>query len=223
MSKKIDHAGYDNPYLNAKAEWLERYGDYISQKRNWQIIASLCLCITLISVLYLGYMGTQNKLIPYIIEVDKLGNTAKIGIVENSNLKNQNVVKYSLNTFIYSWRTIWGNAETQRKFILDAYTYLKPQSTAFFQTNDYYKSNNPFERGTKEKVDVKIKSIVPQNINTWQVEWEETSKNLLGEKLTITNYKGLFQIEQIIPTTEEQIRKNPLGIFVTDLNYAKIL
>ncbi|MPN18488.1 hypothetical protein SDC9_165848 [bioreactor metagenome] len=168
-------------------------------------------------------MGTKNKLIPYIIEVDKLGNTAKVGIVESSNLKNQNVVKYSLNTFIYSWRTIWGNAETQRKFILDAYTYLKPQSTAFFQTNDYYKSNNPFERGTKEKVDVKIKSIVPQNINTWQVEWEEISKNLLGEKLTITNYKGLFQIEQIIPTTEEQIRKNPLGIFVTDLNYAKIL
>ncbi len=223
MAKKIDHEGYDNPYLNAKAEWLERYGDYIRQKRNWQIIASLCLCIALISVLYLGYMGTQNKLIPYIIEVDKLGNTAKVGIVESTDLKNQNVVKYSLNTFIYSWRTIWGNADTQRKFILDAYTYLKPQSTAFFQTNDFYKSNNPFERGTKEKVDVKIKSIVPQNISTWQVEWEEISKNLLGEKLTITNYKGLFQIEQIVPTTEEQIRRNPLGIFIVDLNYAKIL
>lgn len=223
MAKKINHEGYDNPYLNAKAEWLERYGDYIRQKRNWQIIASLCLCIALISVLYLGYMGTQNKLIPYIIEVDKLGNTAKVGIVESTDLKNQNVVKYSLNTFIYSWRTIWGNADTQRKFILDAYTYLKPQSTAFFQTNDFYKSNNPFERGTKEKVDVKIKSIVPQNISTWQVEWEEISKNLLGEKLTITNYKGLFQIEQIVPTTEEQIRRNPLGIFIVDLNYAKIL
>ncbi|EAH5483547.1 conjugal transfer protein TrbF, partial [Campylobacter jejuni] len=25
------------------------------------------------------------------------------------------------------------------------------------------------------------------------------------------------------PTTEEQILKNPLGIFITDLNFAKIL
>lgn len=31
MSKKIDET---NPYLDAKREWLERYGNYISQKRN---------------------------------------------------------------------------------------------------------------------------------------------------------------------------------------------
>ncbi|EFU2417059.1 conjugal transfer protein TrbF, partial [Campylobacter jejuni] len=30
-------------------------------------------------------------------------------------------------------------------------------------------------------------------------------------------------IKQIVPTTEEQILKNPLGIFITDLNFAKIL
>ena len=73
---------YDNnPYLNAKAEWLERYGDYIRQKRNWQIVAFICLVIAFVSVLYVGYMGTQNKLIPYVIEVDKLGNTAQVGIV----------------------------------------------------------------------------------------------------------------------------------------------
>ncbi|PCG29164.1 conjugal transfer protein TrbF, partial [Escherichia coli] len=29
----------NNPYLNAKTEWLERYGDYISRARNWQIVA----------------------------------------------------------------------------------------------------------------------------------------------------------------------------------------
>lgn len=217
--KKIDNT----PYLNARTEWLERYGDYIAQKRNWQIVAFLCLTITFVSVLYLGYMGTQNKLIPYIVEVDKLGNTARVGIVQNTDLKNQNVVKYSMNTFIYSWRTIWGNPETQRKFVLDAYSYLKPQSPAYLQTNDYYKNNNPFEKGQREKVVVKVKSIVPQNLNTWQVEWEELTKNLNEEKLSNITYKGLFQIEQIVPTTEEEIRKNPLGIFIVDFNYAKIL
>ena len=212
-----------NPYLNAKTEWLERYGDYISQRRNWQIIAFLSLIIAFVCILFLGYTSTQSKLIPYVIEVDKLGNTGKVGIVQNIALKNPNVIKYSLNTFVYSWRSIWGNVETQKKFIFDAYAYLEPNSKAYGFINDYFKQNNQFEKSATENVRVKIKSIVPQNADTWQVEWEETSSNLGEEKISEVTYRGFFQIKQITPTTEEQILKNPLGIFITDLNFAKIL
>lgn len=212
-----------NPYLNAKTEWLERYGDYISQRRNWQIIAFLSLIIAFVCILFLGYTSTQSKLIPYVIEVDKLGNTGKVGIVQNIDLKNPNVIKYSLNTFVYSWRSIWGNVETQKKFIFDAYAYLEPNSKAYGFINDYFKQNNPFEKSATENVRVKINSIVPQNADTWQVEWEETSSNLGEEKISEVTYRGFFQIKQITPTTEEQILKNPLGIFITDLNFAKIL
>lgn len=172
---------------------------------------------------FLGYTSTQSKLIPYVIEVDKLGNTGKVGIVQNMDLKNPNVIKYSLNTFVYSWRSIWGNVETQKKFIFDAYAYLEPNSKAYGFINDYFKQNNPFEKSATENVRVKIKSIVPQNADTWQVEWEETSSNLGEEKISEITYRGFFQIKQITPTTEEQILKNPLGIFITDLNFAKIL
>lgn len=221
---KIDKTSSENnPYLNAKKEWLERYGDYIAQKRNWQVMAILSSLITLISVLFLGYLSTQNKLIPYVIEVDKLGNTGKVGIVQNIDLKNPNVIKYSLNTFIFSWRSIWGSPENQKNMILDAYVYLAPNSKAFNFLNEYFRENNPFKQAEKENIRVKIKSIVPQNINTWQVEWEEVKTALNEEHISTTSYKGLFQIEQITPTTEEQILKNPLGIFIYDLNYAKIL
>lgn len=220
MSKKIDET---NPYLDAKREWLERYGNYISQKRNWQIIAVLSVIISLICVIFLGYSTTQNKLIPYVIEVDKLGNTSKIGIVQNIDLKNPNVIKYSLNTFVYSWRSVWGNVETQRKFIFDAYAYLEPNSKAFNFINEEYREKNPFKQTSKENVRVKVKSIVPQNADTWQVEWEEEVRNLKEEIISQITYRGFFQVKQIVPTSEEQILKNPLGIFIFDLNYAKIL
>ncbi|HEG2286284.1 TPA: conjugal transfer protein TrbF, partial [Campylobacter coli] len=41
--------------------------------------------------------------------------------------------------------------------------------------------------------------------------------------LSKETYRGLIRIKQIIPNTEEQILKNPLGIFITDINFAKIL
>ncbi|HDX6311621.1 TPA: conjugal transfer protein TrbF [Campylobacter fetus subsp. venerealis] len=220
MNKKIDQS---NPYLDAKREWLERYGNYISQKRNWQIIAVLSAIISLICVIFLGYSTTQNKLIPYVIEVDKLGNTSKVGVVQNIDLKNPNVIKYSLNTFIYSWRSVWGDVEIQRKFIFDAYAYLEPNSKAFNFINEEYREKNPFKQVSKENVRVKVKSIVPQNADTWQVEWEEETRNLKEEIISQITYRGFFQVKQIIPTTEEQILKNPLGIFIFDLNYAKIL
>lgn len=220
MSKKIDET---NPYLDAKREWLERYGNYISQKRNWQIIAVLSAIISLICVIFLGYSTTQNKLIPYLIEVDKLGNTSKVGVVQNIDLKNPNVIKYSLNTFIYSWRSVWGDIEIQRKFIFDAYAYLEPNSKAFNFINEEYREKNPFKQVSKENVRVKVKSIVPQNADTWQVEWEEETRNLKEEIISQITYRGFFQVKQIVPTTEEQILKNPLGIFIFDLNYAKIL
>lgn len=220
MSKKIDET---NPYLDAKREWLERYGNYISQKRNWQIIAVLSAIISLICVIFLGYSTTQNKLIPYVIEVDKLGNTSKVGIVQNIDLKNPNVIKYSLNTFIYSWRSVWGDVEIQRKFIFDAYAYLEPNSKAFNFINEEYREKNPFKQVSKKNVRVKVKSIVPQNADTWQVEWEEETRNLKEEIISQITYRGFFQVKQIVPTTEEQILKNPLGIFIFDLNYAKIL
>ncbi|KAA3682673.1 VirB8/TrbF family protein (plasmid) [Campylobacter fetus] len=220
MSKKIDET---NPYLDAKREWLERYGNYISQKRNWQIIAVLSAIISLICVIFLGYSTTQNKLIPYVIEVDKLGNTSKVGIVQNIDLKNPNVIKYSLNTFIHSWRSVWGDVEIQRKFIFDAYAYLEPNSKAFNFINEEYREKNPFKQVSKENVRVKVKSIVPQNADTWQVEWEEETRNLKEEIISQITYRGFFQVKQIVPTTEEQILKNPLGIFIFDLNYAKIL
>ncbi|EAK3660734.1 conjugal transfer protein TrbF, partial [Campylobacter jejuni] len=91
QKQKIEKNEFDtssNPYLNAKTEWLERYGDYITRAKNWQIVAMISLAMCFVCVLFIGYIGSQNKLIPYIVEVDKLGNTAKVGMVQNIDLKN---------------------------------------------------------------------------------------------------------------------------------------
>ncbi len=193
------------------------------RKRNWQVIAFISLIIVFACVMWIGYIGGQNKLVPYMVEVDKLGNTHKVGMVKNINIKSVNAIKGSLNTFIFSWRTIWGNPEIQRKFIFDAYNYTLPKSKAFNILNDYYTKVNPFERASKENVRVKITNLIPQNANTWQVEWEETITTKTAEIISKDIYRAFFEITQIEPTTEEQILKNPFGIFITDINYSKIL
>ncbi|OCR84582.1 conjugal transfer protein TrbF, partial [Campylobacter fetus subsp. testudinum] len=68
-----------------------------------------------------------------------------------------------------------------------------------------------------------IDSIVLQTNDTWQIQWRETATNLIEEQISDIVYRGFFKVKQIIPTKEEDILKNPLGIFITDFNFAKIL
>ena len=166
----------NNPYLNAKIEWLERYGDFIKQKRNWQIVAFISLIIAFASVIYVGHIGSQNKLIPYIIEVDKLGNQSKVGIVQQNNIKNPNVTKFSINTFVHSWRTIWGDVNIQRKFIFEAYDYVLPNSEAYNYLNNYYQKNNPFEKIGKE-----FTKLIPMSNNEPYLQVYKSDENFNNE------------------------------------------
>ena len=63
----------ENPYIAARQEWTERYGSYIRAATAWRIVGITSLGLALISTSYALYQSTQVKLVPYIVEVDKLG------------------------------------------------------------------------------------------------------------------------------------------------------
>ena len=69
--KRPSSAG--NPYLNARVEWLERYGSYISRAAQWRSVAFITLIIAVMSLACNVIQANQVKTVPYIIEVDKLG------------------------------------------------------------------------------------------------------------------------------------------------------
>ena len=69
----------DSPYLAARQEWTERYGSYVQAARAWRIVGILGLSMAVIGFTYAMYLSTQVKLVPYIVEVDKLGTSVTAG------------------------------------------------------------------------------------------------------------------------------------------------
>ena len=69
----------ENPYLVARQEWNERYGSAIHAARSWKIVGVTGMLMAVIGFSYALYQSTQVKLVPYIVEVDKLGTAATIG------------------------------------------------------------------------------------------------------------------------------------------------
>lgn len=212
-----------NPYLDGRREWNERYGSHIKQLKTWKTITFISLFTTLASVAGLTYIGAKNKLVPYVVEVDKVGAVRAVNYAQQSNMDNKRVIKYSLAEFIQNFKTIYGDAKIQKDMIFKIYRYLSPSYPAYNMVNSYYQEHSPFERLSKETVRVKVNSIVPINKNTYQVDWEEIVSDPRGLKLRTDNFKASITILIVPPTTQAEIMKNPIGLYIKEFNFSKII
>lgn len=77
----------ENPYLAARQEWNERYGSYVKAAAAWRIVGITGMLMAVIGFSYALYQSTQVKLVPYIVEVDKLGTAATTGSRSRSNMR----------------------------------------------------------------------------------------------------------------------------------------
>src|ERR1700742_4728103 len=59
-------------YMAARAEWNERYGSYIAQAHAWRLTALASLGVAFVAVVGVVWIGAQNRVVPYVVQTDKL-------------------------------------------------------------------------------------------------------------------------------------------------------
>ena len=62
-----------NPYLDARRVWNSQIDRAFGNQHVWQLVGVASLLVALAAVAGLVYIGSQAKFVPYVIEVDKLG------------------------------------------------------------------------------------------------------------------------------------------------------
>src|ERR1700687_1939680 len=99
-------AGTDNPYLSALREWNERCGDYIARARNWRSAAFAALAISAGLALGVVWAAAQSKVVPSVVEVDKLGDAMAVGRADRAAPADARVVKAQLAAWIVDVRSL---------------------------------------------------------------------------------------------------------------------
>ena len=89
--------------------------------------------------------------------------------------------------------------------------------------DEYYRANNPFEVARTYVVVPTVTSLLRLSPTSWQLRWTEEQRGLDGLPLGRSQWEGVVTTEVIPPTSEETIRVNPLGLYVTDLRWTKQL
>ena len=220
----------ENPYLDARKKHNEYESSRNASLRLWKLFGLLGLLTGLAGVGGMIHIGSQSKFVPYVIEVDKLGQTLPVSVADKAAPADPRIVSSLLARAITLARMVTPDVVVQRNAIFELYASLDSSDPAALKMQEYLGSDSdtsPFKRAAKETVDVQITSVIPQSDETWQVDWMETVR-ARGDGSLISRFRmrALVRIYVVPPTnrtSEEQIRKNPLGIFIRDFNWSKQL
>jgi type IV secretory pathway TrbF-like protein len=217
-----------NPYLSARKRWNEHTQGLMNSLRLWQAVALLCLMITLAAVGGVIHLASESKFVPYVIEVDKLGQSLAVAPAQRAAPVDQRVVHASLAAFMSNARLVTPDIALQRKAIFALYAMMHADDPAASKMTAWLNGNeasNPFHRAAKETVETEIVSVIPQSHDTWQIEWNEKVYDRQGVPVGQPyRMKALATVEIVPPTdttSEDKIRQNPLGVFVKDFSWSK--
>src|SRR5262249_31790004 len=137
-------------YLQARREWDERYGDLVLGKRNWQIASAGLLLLTLVLALGIVWMTARSKVIPYVVEVDKLGYAITIPTalsVSNTPATVERMRRYEIAAFIRNARSVCSDPVVEQNMLNDLLAHAQGPADKFlesyFHADDFAK--NPFQ------------------------------------------------------------------------------
>jgi len=212
-----------NPYLAAREEWLERYGSYMSRAAQWRAFAFICLGITAVSITGNILQISQTKVVPYIIEVDKLGQPSVVGRADVISAPSSRLIQAEIASVINDWRTVTADAELQKKMVTRLSYFTADGAKGLLK--QWYTENNPYEIAKSGKlVHVEVKGLpLPVSSESYRVEWMETIRSHSGVLLDQQAYEATASIQIMAPTSDTVLLHNPGGIYITALSASKVL
>jgi len=212
-----------NPYLAARKEWDERYGEFITRARNWRTVATLSVLVALLSSGGMVWLSLRSHVIPFVVLIDSLGRPVASGLAEQTSIGDDRLRRAVIQDWVENVRMVTTDGIAQRRAIDRVYAHIASGTSAQAFISEFYRNDPPFKRAQTDAVSVEVKSVLPTSDRTFEVDWIETSRDLYGNVKSSDHWKGSFTIALNAPTDERQARVNPLGLYVTARSWAKVL
>ncbi|HSD83148.1 MAG TPA: VirB8/TrbF family protein, partial [Anaerolineae bacterium] len=139
------------------------------------------------------------------------------------------IVHAAVGDFINNARLVTPDVALQRRAVFRVYSMLAPNDAATPKMNEWLngtEESSPFKRAAKEMVSTEIKSVLAQSPDTWQVDWVEATRDrqgvLKGKPVAMRALVTVYTTEPTSQTTDDQLRNNPMSIYVRDFSWSRL-
>ena len=212
----------DESYQQARQAWDDRLGTALSHARNWRLMAfAEALLLALVLAAYI-HKASQASVMPYLIEVADAGQVVRpLGPPPAGYTPQSAWIQVQITEWIRRVRALPTDPVVLREQWVQAYRCVTEKGRALLTT--YAQNHDPFAQLKKLMITVHVLSVVPLSATSYQVQWEESLFNAAGQTLGTPRFTGIVAIVLRPPRTEEEVRANPLGVYVDAFSWAEQL
>lgn len=219
-SKYGDSAPKNSPYARAAQEWDDRIGSARVQAKNWRLACFAALGITGVSVASNVYLATSTRVATYVVPVTEYGKPGKIVAAEQAYEPSKAEIGYFLADWVNMVRSKSTDGVVLRNNWLNAYHFITGEAQQTL--NSYARESDPFAKLGQEARSISVQAVLPRSNDTYQVTWTETRFER-GAALPPERWTGLFTIKVNPPKNEQELRANPLGMFIKSFQWSREL
>jgi type IV secretion system protein TrbF len=210
----------ETPFQKAAQVWDERIGSARMQARNWRLIAFGNLFLAAGLACGLIWQAARGTVTPWVVEIDKLGQAQAVGPAIADYQPTDPQIAWHLARFIENVRSLPADPVIVRENWLAAYDFVTDKGAVAL--NDYARVSDPFSKIGKIEVAVEISSVIRASGDSFRVAWIE--RRYEDASLAATeHWTAILTIVIKTPHDADQLRKNPLGVFVNAINWSKEL
>ncbi|MFT9073958.1 conjugal transfer protein TrbF [Gluconobacter potus] len=210
----------ETPYQKAAQVWDERIGSARVQARNWRLMAFGSLFLSGGLGTALVWQSARGSIVPWVVQVNALGQAQVMAPAMSEYVPTDPQVAWYLAQFVQNVRSLASDPVVVRHNWLHAYDFTTTSGAQAL--NDYARLNDPFSRIGHEQVEVDVSSVIRASPNSFRVAWVE--RHYRDGAFTGTErWTAIVTVLIATPHDADRLRKNPLGIYVSAINWSKEL
>lgn len=210
----------ETPYQRAAQVWDDRIGSARVQAKNWRLMAFGSLALSAGLSVALVWQSLSGSVVPWVVQVDKLGAAQAIAPASADYRPTDPQIAFHLARFIEEVRSIPADAIIVRQNWLRAYDFTTQAGA--LALNDYARANDPFTKVGKTQIAVDVSSVIRASPDSFRVAWVQRTYQD-GSLASTERWTAILTVVVLVPRDAEKLRANPLGIYVTAINWSKEL
>lgn len=210
----------ETPYQRAAQVWDDRIGSARVQARSWRYAFFGALGLSALLTGGLLWQNAKGTIVPWVVEVDKLGEARSVAPAEAGFAPTDPQIAFHLARFIEHVRALPDDPIVVRQNWLRAYDFASDRGAQAL--NDHARINDPFAAIGRVQVAVDVTSVIRASPSSFRVAWIER-RYQDGALAETSRWTAILGVTVQPPRDPDALRSNPLGVFVTSINWSKEL
>lgn len=215
-------ASIDTPWINAVRAYEDRSLRQQAQTANWRRAAAFAMLIALTAVIGMAYIGSKSKFIPMVFEVDTLGQIVAVKALQGDEAVKDpaRLVYREVFDLFENLRSVTTDKMANNSRITKGFSVLDGRAARY--AKEELMKAPPNTVGASKTVQVIVRSALKVTGKTWQVDWEEHSRNLAGENIGVEYWRATLTYELSPSEEEKKFKGNPIGFKVTEISWQRV-